>query len=74
MQPLPLGIDQRHRRTARLFIGAITPSSETTTARAVSATSAVASRTVVSNVSRCASHRADSALGSRSRLLFDGCM
>ena len=44
--------------------------SETTTARAASGTSTVASRTVVSNVSRCASHRADSALGSRSRLLF----
>ena len=37
-------------------------------------TSTVASRTVASNVSRCASHRADSALGSRSKLLFDGCM
>ena len=55
-------------------IGAITPSSETTTARATSGTSTVASRTVVSNASRCASQRADSALGSRSRLLFDGCM
>ena len=56
------------------LIGAITPSSETTTARAASGTSTVASRTVVSKCSRCTSHRADSALGSRSRLLFDGCM
>ena len=55
-------------------IGAITPSSETTTARASSGTSTVASRTVVSKSSRCASQRADSALGSRSRELFDGDM
>ena len=31
-------------------------------------------RTVASKCSRCASQRADSALGSRSKLLFDGCI
>ena len=55
-EPLSLAVIQRHRGAARLpvpaapvFIGAITPSSETATVRAVSATSSVSSRTLASN-------------------------
>ena len=57
-----------------VFIGAITPSSETATVHAVSATSSVSSRTLASNWGRCASQRAESALGSRSSELFEGVM
>ena len=57
-----------------VFIGAITPSSETATVHAVSATSSVSSRTLASNWGRCASQRAESALGSRSSELFEGLM
>ena len=58
----------------RVFIGAITPSSDTATVHAVSATSSVSSRIPASNCARCASQRADNALGSRSSELFEGVM
>jgi hypothetical protein len=66
---------ERSRLFARhpSFIGTITPSSDTATVTASSGTTDT-SRNVDSNGSRFASQRALSALGKRSRELFDGAM
>ena len=50
-------------RRPRVFIGAITPSSDTATVHAVSATSSVSSRTLASNWGRCASQPRRERLG-----------
>ena len=56
------------------FIGAITPSSDTATVRAVSATSSVSSRPRASTCGRCASQRAENALGNQTSELFEAVM
>ena len=78
-EPLSHAVIPRPRGAARLpvsaalvFIGAITPSSGTATVHAVSATSSVSSRTLASSCGRCASQRAESALGNRSSELLEG--